>query len=291
LHGSASLASITVIFSDGSTGGAFAQVGADHITGGSGGGDSIFGDGGPDVVTLPNHSLPDAVTFGETKEGITTGVLAITDGKDMAYPGYWGVSTTPTAIPTLFSGSTGGTSADMTAITGFGAGSSGDELEFRAAAWNGSSAGFANPKGDLVTLNGALDVQPGAEQLSKVWVNSASNSSLKASDTVLLYAPSDASLLNAQQLAAQLHKSADAIVLPGSGHIAPSEDKHILVAYDASGPLASPLPFLHIADVDLVNTSASNQTSTANLDIYASDMVSLVGVSLSSLTSANIHFI
>jgi hypothetical protein len=48
---------------------------------------------------------------------------------------------------------------------------------------------------------------------------------------------------------------------------------------------------VNIADVDLVNTGASNQSSTANLHVYASDMVSLTGVSLTSLTSANIDFI
>jgi hypothetical protein len=48
---------------------------------------------------------------------------------------------------------------------------------------------------------------------------------------------------------------------------------------------------VNIADVDLVNTSASNQSSTANLNVYASDMVHLTGVSLTSLTPDNIHFI
>jgi hypothetical protein len=84
-----------------------------------------------------------------------------------------------------------------------------------------------------------------------------------------------------------LHTSSDAVTLPGGGFIGPNQDKHILVAYDASGPLANPLPVVHIADVDLVNTSASNQSSTTNLHVYASDMVSLVGVSLTDLTSGN----
>ena len=48
---------------------------------------------------------------------------------------------------------------------------------------------------------------------------------------------------------------------------------------------------MNIADVDLVNTSATNQSSTANLNVYASDMVNLTGVSLTGLTSADIHFI
>jgi hypothetical protein len=48
---------------------------------------------------------------------------------------------------------------------------------------------------------------------------------------------------------------------------------------------------VNIADVDLVNTSATNQTSTANLNVYASDMVNLTGVSLTGLTSANIFYL
>jgi hypothetical protein len=106
--------------------------------------------------------------------------------------------------------------------------------------------------------------------------NSGSNSSLKLADDVLLYAPSDASVQSAQQLAAQLHTSFDAIVLPGGGFIAPGQAKHILVAYDASFILGTTVEHVvNIADVDLVNTSGSNQNSTAHLNVYASDMVNL----------------
>jgi hypothetical protein len=293
LQGSLDLVS-TVTFTNGSTGvAAKAFVGADNITGGSGGGDAIFGDGGADVITLPNHSLPDTVVFGQDLMGNTNDVLAIIDGNDVAYLGSWGASRTTTAIPNLFPGNTGGTSTDMTVITGFQAGS-GDVLGFTVAAWNGgSTSGFvAVAKGDLVVLNGFLVVQPGAAQLSAVWVNSTSNSSLKASDNVLLYDPSDASVQNAEQLAAQLHAASDAIVLPGGGFIASGQDRHVLVAYDASlNLLGSIHHVVNIADVDLVNTSASSQSSTANLHVYASDMVSLTGVSLTSLTAANIFFI
>ena len=100
---------------------------------------------------------------------------------------------------------------------------------------------------------------------------------------MLLYAPSGAFLQNAQDLAAKLHTSSGAVTLPGA--VLTNKDEHILVAYDAGNNQ------VNIADVDLVNTGASAQNSTANLDVYASDMVSLVGVSLASLTSANIQFI
>jgi hypothetical protein len=123
--------------------------------------------------------------------------------------------------------------------------------------------------------------------LSALWVNSGSNGSLKATDQVLLYDPSP--LQNADQLAAQLNSSSGAVVLPGA--IAPHKEAHILVAYDASFTIVITHHVVHIADVDLLNASASPQNSTANLVVLASDMASLTGVSLSSLTPDNIHFI
>jgi hypothetical protein len=211
---------------------------------------------------------------------------------DVAYSGFWGV-TVPTPIPSLFSGSpTGGTSADMTTTTGLQAGPGGDQVDFTPAAWNGASSGinmgFATGHGDLVDLSGIRLVSIGAAQLSAVWVDSSSNSSLKSTDDMLRYAPADASVHNAQQLAAQLRTSSDAIALPGGGFIPAGQDSHILVAYDASLPGQT---MVNIADVDLVNNSASLQNSTAHLNVYASDMVSLIGVSLKSLANDNIHFV
>jgi hypothetical protein len=301
-----------VTFGNGTSGLWATNVGSDHITGGIGGGDSIFGDGGADTITLPaGHPLSDQVGFGYElratvqMRGSLLDVLAITDGSDAAYPGFWGAKA-PIAIPALFSGPTGGTSADMTTITGFHAGFGGDQLVFETAAWNGASsfAGIA-ANGDLVDVVGLSAVSAGPAQLSPVWVNRDSNSSLQSSNNVLLYAPAGGSPHSAQELAAQLHGAAGAVVLPGlilAGH-----DQHILVAYDASsnvlpilGATAAPASIIsplqhpqvvHIADVDLVNTSGSPQNSTFNLNVYASDMVSLTGVSLTSLTSNNIHFI
>jgi hypothetical protein len=297
LQGSVGPNQSTVTFSDGSTGVSLG-AGADNITGGTDGNDLILGDGGADTITLPTHSVSDALEFGKD---LRNDVLAITDGMDVAYPGSWGASVTATAIPNLFPGNTGGTSADMTVITGFRAGSGGDGLGFNLKAWNGDITPFlfhAAAKGNLVELDGVFVPTPGGDaQLSAVvWMNSSSNSSLKPSDNVLLYAPSDASVQNAQQLAAQLHTSSDAIVLPGAasglGFIAPGQHSHIFVAYDASFSLLGSIHHVvNIADVDLVNTSASNQTSTANLHVYASDMVSLTGVSLTSLAPDNIFYL
>jgi hypothetical protein len=296
LQGSLGSAVNVVTFSDGISKGVVATdyVGADNITGGSGGKDWIFGDGGPDAITLPpNHSLPDYVYFGQVvfaaDAGGTNGdFLAITDGSDQAYLGSWGASKTPTAISNLFPGSsTGGTSADMTTITGFHAGSSGDSLWFSTEAWNGASIlpSHLPANGDLVALGGTIAL--GLTQLSTVWLNHTdSNPLLKPSDNVLLYAPGGGSPHNAQQLAAQLHGASGEVVLPGD--IAPGQHLHILVAYDASLRVFPIQHVVNIADVDLVNTSGSPQNSTNNLNVYASDMVHLTGVSLTSLTSDNI---
>jgi hypothetical protein len=283
LQGSVGSQPSTVTFSNGNGGVAHTDfVGADNFTAGSGGNDDIFGDGGPDTITLANHSRPDTVFFGRDNMGQASDILAITDGMDVAYPGFWGASATKTTIPNLFPGTTGGTSADMTTITGFDAGLGADVLSFQLAAWNGASTALSFAvQGDLVNLSGLVVVPAGNAQLSAVWVNSGSNGALKTSDDVLRYAPSDASLQNAQQLATQLHSS-DAVVLPGV--IPPGADVHILVAY-AAGNNA-----VNIADVDLANTGTTTQKSTANVNVYASDMVHLTGVSLTSLTPDNIHF-
>jgi hypothetical protein len=291
LQGSVSQFGSTVTFTNGTTGLALI-AGADHITSNAmGGSDAIFGDGGADVITLPaNHSGSDEVVFGEEINGgsnkvLTLNVLATTDGMDVAYPGSWGASTTKTAIPNLFPGAVGGTSADMTTITGFRAGSGGDILGFTVAAWNGSSpepgSGQIAAQGDLVALAVQSPIVAGDGSLSAVWVNSGSNSSLKLTDNVLRYAPSDALVQNAQQLAAQLHTSFDAVTLPEP---TVGFDVHILVAYAAGNNV------VNIADVDLVNTTGAQQNSTAKVSVYASDMMSLIGVSLTNLTPDNIHF-
>jgi hypothetical protein len=71
-----------------------------------------------------------------------------------------------------------------------------------------------------------------------LWVESSDNNSLAGSVNVLLYAPSDTSLQNAQQLATQLHTSSDAIVFPGGNFIPTGQDRHILVAYQANNAVA-----------------------------------------------------
>jgi hypothetical protein len=285
----------TVTFTNTTTGLSATAVGADNITGGPAGDDLILGDGGPDVITLPPAHTHDRVGFGFDDNGSISlfDVLAITDGLDQVYHGLWDVvaggPAQPTKIPDLFlDAATGGTSADMTTITGFQASSGNDQLIFDTAAWNGASTIMGIPaNGDLVNLDGFV-VSPGAAQLSAVWVNSNSNSSLNASDSVLLYAPAGGPPHDASELAAQLQGAAGAVVLPGM--IPAGQDEHILVAYDATLRVFPVHPIVKIADVDLVNMSGSPQNSTNNLNVYASDMVSLTGVSLASLTPDNIHF-
>jgi hypothetical protein len=58
-------------------------------------------------------------------------------------------------------------------------------------------------------------------------------------------------------------------------------NSHILVAYETPGGNAD------IADVDITGAS----TSSIHDHVVASDMVQLVGVNVTSLTAANIHFV
>jgi hypothetical protein len=70
-----------------------------------------------------------------------------------------------------------------------------------------------------------------------------------------------------------------------AGSVAAGADAHFLVAY-ASGD------GVNVADVDFRNTTGTAQTTTnmAGVDIYASDIVHLTGVSTTALANANIHF-
>jgi hypothetical protein len=70
----------------------------------------------------------------------------------------------------------------------------------------------------------------------------------------------------------------------GTG-IAAKENDHVLVAYNTSAGVT-------IADMDIYNfnNTAAASTNTANVHIYGSDMVSLVGVSsVTSLVGHNVH--
>jgi hypothetical protein len=288
LQGSLGLSVLTLTFSNGSTRVvATNYVGADNITGGTDGHDEIFGDGGPDVITLPTHLMPDNVIFGA--DGISSragnDVLAITNGSDVVNLGSWGATLTamPTPVPNLFVGPVGGTSADMTTISGFNPGAGGDVLDFKAVAWNNQSTDSSGValSGDLVDLSPQAPVLAGTSSMSEIWTSVNSNGLLSPSNNVLLYNPSSASLQDAKDLAVALNVTAP-ITLPNG--VGPNVDAHILVAYAVNNAV-------NIADVDLVNTTMSAQTSTANLNVYASDMVHLIGVSLSSLTPDNIQFI
>jgi len=83
--------------------------GNDNITAGPNGGDNIYGDGGADLINLPaTHSTPDNVFFGEFILGENAvgannvNILAITNGSDVAFQGFWGATgTTATTIPGL----------------------------------------------------------------------------------------------------------------------------------------------------------------------------------------------
>jgi hypothetical protein len=80
------------VFGNG-TGVYYDAAGADNITGGPGGNDLILGDGGSDIITLPpSHSMIDSIGFGYDLLPAGGEILAITDGSDNAYPGYWGIT-------------------------------------------------------------------------------------------------------------------------------------------------------------------------------------------------------
>ena len=71
----------------------------------------------------------------------------------------------------------------------------------------------------------------------------------------------------------------------GIGTLANKDSAHVLVAYQDLGGNT------RIADVALDNVSGTATASSTALIEHASDIVQLTGVSLTSLTAADIHFI
>jgi hypothetical protein len=88
---------------------------------------------------------------------------------------------------------------------------------------------------------------------------------------------------NAAALATALSSTFN-LIFAGIG-VASNNDVHMLFFYnDPSGNA-------HIADVDFENGSTAATSTSAVSKIVASDMVALVGVSATSLTANNIHFV
>ena len=199
----------------------------------------------------------------------------ITDGTDKAQSGFWGVVPGSPAAAIAASNSTDQTTVQgpTAGTAGFiaGTGSNADHLAFSAHAW-GTGAGvlgltdsaFAHIVGPVATV--AVSPAQGA------------GTTVGAGQDLIITTDVASS---AAQFATDLKTG---FTLNFTTALAAGNTAHVLMAYNDSHGNA------HIADVDLHATAASS-TTASGMTIFASDMVTLTGVSDTALTSNNIHIV
>ena len=242
------------------------SLGNDVITASVVGGDTITTNGGADTIILNAHAVGDTISFnGYNPTGFAIG-SSIVNFDDQTQAGFWGVAA---------SGAGGGivpnasTSADQSIINNFNAGSGvgADILQFPTGAWS-----------NLLTYG------DGQTAISSSFASidaAAANATLSATANVIEI--TGANFANASALATALGSTYN-LTFAGAG-VAANKDVHMLFTYnDPSGNA-------HVADVDFENGSTAATTTAAVTKIVASDMVELVGVSATSLTAHNIHFV
>ena len=305
-----SLGAVTLIGGNaiaGSPGNFSGNVGNNSISIGAGG-DSVAGAGGADTINESAHTvIGNAILFGGYENinaahasitganvftslgagsSITSNIVIqeITDGADDAYQGFWGQANgaLPATISSLFGGAAnGGTSADMTTINGFvaGSGTAHDVLVFLSDAWDGGE-GFSGSlfNAGATVIHNTANSLAGTPTVGVVVPNGAIPQ-VVAGDNFII--DNFTTMNNAAQLALDLN-TIFPITLPTG--VTAGTNEHMLFAYQSPTGV-------NIADVDFVSTAGTTtNTNAATMHIYASDMVHLAGVSLSSLTNADIHF-
>jgi hypothetical protein len=247
-----------------------AIVGNDTLTDTTGA-SSFLGDGGADTLNLGGGH--NDVFFGEYFVANTPARQSIMDGSD-AFQGFWGIANGqgPTPVQNLFGNATsGGTSADITTLNGFSLGTASDDaLSFNVSAWNGSLV-------NGVTLAGITDTSA----LGNTQLVTAPGTTLAApttGHTVDLVLYDITTEPNAQALAGALPTGDGNINLGTS--LNNNAEIDMLVAYSTGIAI-------NIADVHFVNTSGTATSNTANMHVFASDMVSIVGQTSLAALSAN----
>ena len=246
------------------------------------GGTSFYGDGGSDSIQIGNGATDaNSIYFGEYQLNDHADTQPI-ENAGVAGDGFWGAG--PSLDGTTITGST---SADLTTITGFTVGS--DNLAFNVNAWSGG-----NTNGDLDNGANLTKITDASASGSTVFLGTAGitlgtglGNTATGHVDLILDGINNQSFANASQLAASIATEG-----VGNFNLGTNLGNHgivdLLVAYFNGTNVV-------IADVELQNHTGSAQHDTGALTVYASDMVSLVGVtSLASLgTTANathIHF-
>jgi hypothetical protein len=254
----------------------FGSLGNDTITASKVGGDYIITDGGADTINLNVHTVGDTVELAGYVNGDTAG--SISSG-DSVQPGFWGAP--PSGVPAA------STSADQSVVTNFTAGSGAgtDTLQISVRAWLPNLSGYY----DIDSLINGNATSLFAGGLSLLYYTGAAvidavapNATLSVTANVIEL--TGATFANASAVATALASTYN-LTFGGGGSIAANTDAHMLFLYsDASGNT-------HMADVDFENGGTAATTTAAVSHIFASDMVQLTGVSVTSLAANNINFI
>ncbi len=249
--------------------------------------DTIYTGGGADTIYLSagrvaptrielyagnNTGNATAMTPGSVEPAVARSIV---DANDIPQLGWWGQATGkiggPVSNASTNLGFGAGTSADITTVTNFtvaAGGSAGDSIDFSLSAFSGllrsttpgtapalGNAVFSNP----VALGGTVTVS-GADVIVLNGTQTFSGAAELAS--VLVRGPTAIGFATAQTNAVN----------------------HYLVAYqDREGDV-------RIADLDIHNNVAFTNTSQVQT-LAVSDMVELVGVTLTSLAQTNIQFV
>lgn len=250
------------------------SIGLDNITANAAKSDKVvlFGDGGS-ITLSATHTAADTIQFGN---GATTQI--INTAAATATPGWWGQAAISVTTGSDLGGVTAntGTSTTMETVTNFNA--SKDILAFSTSAWaSGTLAGGG------LTLGSASAIA--AAQTAAVQTITTAATTIAATTSVIL--DGVASYSNASNLASALHLASGSLI-PVNVGAATGGEFHYLVAYvDTSSNV-------RVADV-AVQVSVGQTlaaTSTAHVNVFASDLAQLVGVSsLSSLALANFTFV
>lgn len=246
--------------------------------------DTIYTGGGADTIVLaPGHfastrielyagnSINSSVVPGGVQRAVAGSIV---NASDIPQLGWWGQATAQTGGPvsnaSTNAGNGNGTSLDMSTVVNFVTGLSSapvDKVDFSLSA-------FSN----LLRADGGASTPA---------LGSAVFSNLLSPGGTVTVANADVLLLgntfaNAAAVAASLANAPTAITFAGAQLNALN---HYLVAYqDLSGSV-------RIADLDIHRGATPFLTTAQGQNISASDMVQLVGVSLSSLNAANLQFV
>jgi hypothetical protein len=251
------------------------DAGNDSLTD-TAGGTFFLGDGGSDSITLGNGAFEaNSVFFGEFELNDIAARQPI-ENDGVAADGFWG------AGPSLFGTTiTGSTSDDLTTVTGFSVGN--DNLVFNVNAWSGG-----NTHGDLddgAAVTKISDTTASGSTLflgtSGLTLGTAPATTASGHVDLILDGINNQSFANAGELASSIGTTG--VGNFNLGHtLANNGIIDLLVAYFNGSNVV-------IADVELQNHSGGATANTGAMTVFASDMVSLVGVtSLASLgTTAN----